>query len=487
VSDSQHTWPHEVLVTLCKYVDCMLLLIIKAIPILSTVLRTHSSFSTQVLKHLEVILTTLQRYKIEAMTHNGAIDQFLHGVMRQYGHHVGASGGYNQHASYPLPNLANNILPMFTDRWATGPGQYTPEMYSLLKPAFKLASRLLMEKYPLLWFCHLTFGERRSDRSGTYIVSTHYSTSADAIARVRHNICAVGEQVTFMFHPPGYPADATMGITGNSKHNWPFSKEFRNHWPPSAHHTSRKGYARPLIVLNKEFRAYFLQHVASSSQDEHYRVLLLLAITIVHEFVHAFEFWLTPESNEPRWSKSDKDAELGWSWEATCIGYGLHHMMILGQPFMRNRYLYQFKVLEYNSASERERVLGQFGGSHRTDYAFTRADASGCIANPPILDANDLPDSNLLFEDEMNVASFVAAAQVVPMSWVVNWFLEEEWQRRAEIWCHRNMYVRPSLGNAFMLLYERSGNRTSTLRPLYSAFPADKDILDRRARGDYSR
>jgi hypothetical protein len=38
-----------------------------------------------------------------------------------------------------------------------------------------------------------------------------------------------------------------------------------------------------------------------------------------------------------------------------------------------------------------------------------------------------------------------------------------------------------------MILYERSGNRTSTLRPLYPGFPADKEILDCRARGDYNR
>jgi hypothetical protein len=421
------------------------------------------------------------------MTHNGTIDQFLYGVMRQYGHHVRASGGNNQHASYPLPDLANNILPMFTDRWATGPGQYTPGMYNMLEPAFQLASRLLTEKFPLLWFCHLTFGERRSDRSGTYILPTRYSTSADAIARVRDNIRTVGEQVTFMFHPPGYPTDSAMGITGSSKHDWPFSRDFRNHWPPSAHRTSRKGYARPLITLNKEFRAYFRHHVASSSQDEHYRVLFLFAVTLVHEFAHAYEFWLTPDSNEPRWSKSDKDTELGWSWEATCIGYGLHHMMIREQPFMRNHYLYQLKVLEYKSASERERVLAQLAGSNRTDHAFTRADASGKIARPPILEANNLPNSSLFFDDETNAANFIAAAQVVPMSWVVDWFLEGEWQRRAEIWRHRNMYLRPSLGNAFMILYERSGNRTSTLRPLYPVFPADKEILDCRARGDYNR
>jgi hypothetical protein len=428
---------------------------------------------------------TLQN-RTGTMTHNTDVNNFFFEVLHQYKHHIRASGAYNQNANYPLPNLANDILPMFTEWWVIGPGQHTPELFHWLKPAFKLASRLLTEKFPLLWFCHLTFGDRRPSRSGTYIVPNEYSTSADAIARVRDNIRVVGELVTLMFHPPGYPQEEAYGLTGPTKHGWPFSRDYRNHWP-AVRRKSRRGHARPLIVIHNEFQTYFRRHASSSTQDEHYRVLLLFVITLVHEFAHAYEFWLSPERGEPRWSKWDKDAELRWSWEATCIGYGLHYLHVPEQLYMQNRYLYQVNVLEYNSFSERERVLSQLAGSNRTDHVFTRADASGRIANPPRLDANHIRDGNMFFNNQMNVTNYIAAAQVVPMEWVVLWFREEEWQRRAEIWRRSNVFIRPSLGNAFMLLYERSGNRTSTLRPLYPAFPVDKEILDRRTRGDYSR
>jgi hypothetical protein len=404
---------------------------------------------------------TLQN-RIGTMTHNADVNNFFFEVLHQHKHHIRASGAYNQNASYPLPNLANDILPMFTERRVTGPGQHTSELFHWLRPAFKLASRLLTEEFPLSWFCHLTFGDRRPSRSGTYIVPNEYSTSADAIARVRDNIRVVGELVTFMFHPPGYPQEEVYGLTGPTKHGWPFSRDYRNHWP-AVHRKSRRGHARPLIVIHNGFQTYFRRHASSSTQDEHYRVLLLFAITLVHEFAHAYEFWLSPERGEPRWSKWDKDAELGWSWEATCIGYELHHLHVPEQLYMQNRYLYQVKVLEYNSSSERERVLSQLAGS------------------------NHIRDGNMFFDNQMNVTNYIAAAQVVPMEWVVLWFREEEWQRRAKIWRRSNMYIRPSLGNAFMLLYERSGNRASTLRPLYPAVPVDKEILGRRARGDYSR
>jgi hypothetical protein len=409
---------------------------------------------------------TLQN-RIGTMTHNADANNFFFEVLHQYKHHIRASGAYNQNASYPLPNLTNDILPRFTKRWVTGPGQHTPGLFHWLKPAFKLASCLLTENFPLLWFCHLTFGDRRLSRSGTYIVPNEYSTSADAIARVRDNIRIVGELFTFMFHPPGYPQEEAYGLTGPTKHSWPFSRDYRNHWP-AVHRKSRRGHARPLIVIHNKFQTYFWRHASSSTRNEHYRVLL-------------------PERGEPRWSKWDKDAELGWSWEATCIVYGLHHLHVPEQLYIQNRYLYQVNVLEYNSFSERERVLSQLAGSNRTDLVFVRADASGRIANPPRLDANHIRDGNMFFNNQMNVTNYIAAAQVVPMEWVVLWFREEEWQRRAEIWRRSNMFIRSSLGNAFTLLYERSGNRASTLRPLYPAFPVDKEILDRRARGDYRR
>jgi hypothetical protein len=420
------------------------------------------------------------------MPREQAIDQFFFQILRQYDSHVRAPNAYNRQAHYPVPNLMNNVMPIFTERWATGPGQHTREIYHFLEPALKLASRLLTEKFPLMWFSHLTFGERRHSRSGTHIVPTTYSTSADAIAKVKDNIRTVGELVTFMFQPPGHHEGGYYGITSHSKHEWPFSREFKNHWPPTRRPV-RKGYARPLIVISNMFQDYFRRHVSTSSQDEHYRVLLLLATTMVHEFAHAYEFWLTPDEHEPCWSKSEKDPELGWSWEGTVLGYGLNHLSSSGRPGIRNNFLYQFKVLEYKSPSERQRVLDRLAGSNRTDAAFTPADARGRIATPPIIDANDFRYSEFFLDDDTNVSNYVAAAQVVPMDWVVAWFREEEWQRRVEFWQRSNMYVRPSLGNAFIVLYERSVHRAGTLRPLYPAFPVDKEILDRRARGDLSR
>jgi hypothetical protein len=74
--------------------------------------------------------------------------------------------------------------------------------FHAMKPALKLASCLLTEKYPLLWFARLTFGERRRRPTGQiYLVPTPYSLSTNAVYRVRESIRNVGELVTFMFEP----------------------------------------------------------------------------------------------------------------------------------------------------------------------------------------------------------------------------------------------------------------------------------------------
>jgi hypothetical protein len=80
---------------------------------------------------------------------------------------------------------------------------------------------------------------------------------------------------------------------------------------------------------------------------------------------------------------------------------------------------YQFKVLEYRSTSERERIITRLAGSNRTDGTFTTADASGRIAAPPVIDANKFRYSEWYLYDDCNVHSYVAAAQVIPMKWVV--------------------------------------------------------------------
>jgi hypothetical protein len=417
----------------------------------------------------------------------GPVDDFLDGLLPHYDKHVRASGAYDKHAKYPLPSLANGILPMFLNQWATGPGQQTRKIYPWLKPAFKLASRLLSEDYPLMWFCHLTFGERRRGTSGIYIVPTAFSTSPEAIARVRKNIRNVGALTTFMF-APGHRESGSWGCTTRFKNHQKFYGEFPSrHWPP-INQTARQGFGQPCVVISAKFQDFFLNGHRSATQDEAYRATFLFATTLVHEFVHAYEFWLSNLDDEPLWSKDEKEAELGWSWEANVMGYGLQTLNGRRHPSGSVfPYMYQMKIMAYNSSDERVHAYSQLGGSNRNDAPFTKADARGRIAAPPVLDASEIRYSEHFLDNGTTTRRFVAAMQVIPMKWVTAWFDENEWRYRAQYWQQQRKYVRPTLGNPFVILYERNGNRTSTLRPLDPTYSVDKDILERRGRGDYSR
>lgn len=416
------------------------------------------------------------------------IHKFLNNLLEQYWGYIYESGAFDPNARYPSPDLVNEILPMFRTRWASGPGQHTNEIYHLIGPALRLASRLLTEKYCLKWFAHLAFGEQRRDQAGVYIVPTAYSLGDEAIAKVRDIIHCVGEVVTLMFQPPSAGHEIRAhGFTVRSRRALPFWHKFQNGGFPSISSSSADlGYSRPVIVINNDFQTFFRTHVGSYPQDEHYRVLLALAATLVHEFSHAYYCWLTPPgSEEPRWSESEKDAELGWSWERNVLGCGVDIMAPEGG--VRNRFLYNFEMREYRSSTERRDIIRELAGSNRTDAPFTSADARGRIAAPRAMSANQFNYSSYYLDNDSNVKSYIAAVRVATMDWVTAWFTEEKWQRRSQRWRRENRYTRPSAGNAFVLLYECNGRDARTLRPLFPSFSVDRDILRRRERGDHSR
>jgi hypothetical protein len=415
------------------------------------------------------------------------IDEYIHELMGQYSDHIHASGAFNKEARFPLPNLSNDILPMFGDRWVEGRGQHTAEIYQYIEPALRLASRLLVEQYPLLWFSHLTFGERRRRRSGTYIVPTSYSVTADAVQKVRSTVLDVGKVVALMFSPADHRTDGlegAYGITYKSKSMLESRGVFKR--PPISRH-ARQGHTRPLITISRDYQDFFRRDIRNATQDEVYRVLFSLTTTLVHEFAHAYEFYLSPERDEPRWNKNEKVAELGWSWEHNVIGYGLHTFKNPTARGLRNSFLYQCRVLAFNSLRERQSAFRQLTGSNRNDVPFTSANASGRVIAPPALDPSTIRRSTFFLENASSVRCFVAAAQVVPIRWVVNWFREQHWHDHNVYWHQQQMYVRPTLGNAFVVLYESDGYSTAIYRPLYPAFAVDQDILACRARGDNSR
>jgi hypothetical protein len=410
-----------------------------------------------------------------------SIDSFLHGMLHQYDKHIYLSGAYNKHGQYQQPSLVNEILPMFS-RWATGPGQrHTPDVLAITRPALQLASRLLQDDYCLTWFTHL-HGERGIDAGGTYIKPYSSEMTPGAISVVKRNVKQIGKVITFMFEPEGYEMPAYGSTTARKSHR-EFYNDFRTSDWPLVSSSDDVGHARPCIVMQRAFLRFFRDHYASAGQDENYRAMILFAITLVHEFAHAYNFWLSPEHKEPRWCKEDKEAELGWSWERCIIGYGLNEFRLRTDKKGRFRQLYQIKILEYHSTAERAAAFRTLTGTHRTDHTFTKCDARGKKARPPVMDGNEFNHSKTWFENSRRATQFFAAVQTVPMDWIVAWFQEAEWKQRAAYWAEKGFYVRPSLHNAFMVLYERDGNSASTLRPINPAIPLDERILKRRAQG----
>lgn len=404
------------------------------------------------------------------------------GSFTEYDNHIKACGGFDRHVSHRAPSLSNQVLPMFDERWVIGPDQYNQDVAAKMRPAFKLASRFLMERYPVAWFAHVAFGDRVTDRAGTYIRPNSFSASHAAIPEVREIIRTVGEVTTFMFEP-SYEVRPEYGRTVRSIERVPhYVRHCNGHWPRVSR-SARQGYGQPVIVMNRSWLTYF-QRRAEPPDDEVYRVMFLFAMTLVHEFAHAFNFWLSPEHHEPRYAQSDNCRELGWSWENTVVGYGLQVYPRFSQD-MEHQLLYQCKLHEYHTSHDRKEILRKLCGSNRTDGYFTCADAHGRIANPPCVTANQFRQFEFWFGEGARPLKYIAARQVVPMKWVTAWFSEEKWQERADLWRCRNIYIRPSLGNAFVNLYEYDGQTAKTFRPLNPSFPVDREILERRARGDY--
>jgi hypothetical protein len=226
-------------------------------------------------------------------THN--FETFLLSVLREFEWNIRESGRWD--SVNVQPTLTNAVLPMFRSRWATGPNQYTRDVYSGLYPGLVLASRLLSEDWPLLWFAKLTFGRRcpSTTKPGlTYLAATSSQTPAVEIAKVKANLAELGEVVTLAFAPRSCKEKA-WGVTYNTKKAMRFHTEFSDTdrpriKPEYSTDTYRRRHQHPWIVMNPFFIDYFHSRVSSCTPAETYRVHFLFAITLVHEIAHAHWF-----------------------------------------------------------------------------------------------------------------------------------------------------------------------------------------------------
>lgn len=330
-----------------------------------------------------------------------------------------------------LPNLRNQILPMFgLERWLSGPGQISADFYVRLTPALRLASRLLMEDCILSWFCRLTFGKRRADKSvrpaREYLSPTKFQQTPEAFAEVRDKLRSLGEVITFMFAPRRYPLEH-YGETYPTKEATSFFHAIRTlDWPRSnIQHLSKRHPQRlhPCVVLQRDFGRYLTsQNFDNSTGSLWYRTQFLFTITLLHEVAHAYSFWLFGEAPEPCWDERDDVAELGYSWEQETFG---RIMKPLWNEILGCSVLLAFDLKPYSSQGERKRVLKGLIGS--ANLHWKRVDRySDRSPWEELLDRQWYHGSGTWFCGHASKANhnFIATLHAIPVTWIASWFTE---------------------------------------------------------------
>jgi hypothetical protein len=329
------------------------------------------------------------------MPEHDDIDYFLYKLVKDSDWHLEKTGCCDGNPQ--APSLENEILPIFTYRWATGTNQHTASYFGRIEPAPKLASRFLIEDWPLMWFYNLTFSTERPHpllKDTTYLEQPTQFVPA-SMATVKKNIRDLGEVITFM-HAPINPANPDYGTTHRRKSDAPSFHSFCErdwHSCPDQFDSNVKRRLHPCIVLNNYFQNYFRDHKGwdAASRTSRYRTLFLFAPTFVHEFAHTYWNWLHRHSAEPCWNKSEQVNELGFSWERQVIGRVVCPVQI------RNAYgyriLYSAEIREYTNA---QAYWGMEGKVRKMVNAhLTSRDARGKERTWPLLEPSGMRGSQL--------------------------------------------------------------------------------------------
>ncbi|KAF1993757.1 hypothetical protein P154DRAFT_588235 [Amniculicola lignicola CBS 123094] len=365
----------------------------------------------------------------------------------------------------PTPSLTNKIHPIFAlDRWMKGYEQHTRDFYHRMKPALQLASLMITEDCTLPWFHHLTFGHRTSDQDRPdriYIAATKKEHTTKGRRETKGRLKELAHMISWEFTPRKYKnsVDDSWGATTNG--DWPWSRHYRfSDYPPlpAKYYDSYYDHRVPRVTFMTAFQDFFYDGYRICTPSQRYRTWLMFASTVVHELAHAYFKYLGRSQNrkfkgEPRWHKHERQDELGFSWENITFGR-IFNPLDIGPPTIRTHCLCSMSTKTWKGGhlEYRENVLKALVGGVAEQQFHQIPLPSG---NQWVPNKSWRGNQFVSFDDAPADASFLSVILVIPMSWVMAWFSEEEWEKRRQVWKDDGKYVPPSLGPTFMVVYER--------------------------------
>jgi hypothetical protein len=349
-----------------------------------------------------------------------------------------------------------------------GPGQQTSEIYDRIRPALQLITLWLTEDYPLLWFSHLTFGERRRNPAGqTYIAPTPYSSTPAALEIVKGSLLEFAKTITFMFAPDDCKERerSAWGVT------WPYKSDLPSYQRYKfAPVQSYEGVLHPIITMHRAFDEFFRKSWSGASLAEKYKGLFMFACVLGHEIGHGYAMFIHG-GEEPLWSTAEKQTELRFSWEANVLGHALQQIIVDGRF---HHEIHATKVREISTLAERAHVVKHLKEGSKAN--LTARDAHGNDRKWQIIDAFDFRGADV----SNNAQGFAASIHIIPVHWMVSWFQKDIWASLKMRWDKHGVYAPFPLGKTFMIIYEKGNKGAQVHRPLYPNNAVDAEILRRK-------
>ncbi|KAF2790255.1 hypothetical protein K505DRAFT_220209, partial [Melanomma pulvis-pyrius CBS 109.77] len=384
----------------------------------------------------------------------------------------------------PAPTLTNAISPIFDfDRWVVGYDQGTGRLWDNLKPALKAATLMLTESCMLPWFIHLTCGHLTLDSmsSQIYLASCRDEHVPGGREDTLRNLHELGKVITIMFVPHNYQA-SVYGVTYRRRESVKWASEYyASDFPPIPDRYRGNNRARPCIAMASGFQEFFLHGFQAAPPAQRYRMSFLFVETLLHEVAHAYWYHLDRSNMEPLWSRHEKKAELGYSWETMTFGRISNP---IGGDVKNCQVLLSFREEKYSGERDRQRALRTVLGRDGSKMNFTRVShfqgQFNWVTNPEVRGYNWFGSSSS--DHDQNT---VAVVHAIPMRWIVQWFSEAAWNIKRAAWRDDRTYSPPSLGQTFLLLYQEQDGIASLHIPDNPRIDADPYLQTVRSQAEY--